>query len=128
MFQDVQFNIGVNGSIGTTTFFIADKTYYLQGISESHGAAGSNGSAVTAQSSRASAALQPGAGTSLMSNTFNLKGTANTVQNATLNGMVNSPVDPLLVLSAGDRLSFNPTGTLTTLARHRRDGYYDARL
>jgi hypothetical protein len=114
--QAYTFNIAANGSIGATTFFIADRTYYVQGITEVHKTAGSDGSAVTAVITRERGVLAPGAGTALMSNTFNLKGTANTVQSATLNGTVNAPLDPVLVLNPGDRLSFKTSGTLTALA------------
>lgn len=114
--QTVSFAIGANGSIGTTTFFIADRTYYIQAITEVHKTAGTDGSAVTAVVTHEKGNVASGSGTNTMTSTFNLKGTANTVQTATLNGQINLSSDTVLVLAAGDRLSFVPTGTLTTLA------------
>lgn len=114
--QTVSFAIGANGSIGTTTFFIADRVYYIQSISEVHKTAGTNGSAVTAVITHEKGNTASGSGSTVMTTTFDLKGTANTVQTATLNGQLNLSSDTVLVLQPGDRLSFVPTGTLTTLA------------
>lgn len=116
MVQSIQFAVATNASLGATTFFVATQTMYIQAITEVHKTAGTNGSAVTAVITRERGNQAPGAGTSLMTNSFNMKGTINVNQSANLNGQINSVTDPLLVLVAGDRLSFATTGVLTTLA------------
>ncbi len=96
-------------------FFIADRAYQVTAISEVHSAAGTNGSAVNLQVTKDVTTDAPGAGTDLLTNNtnagFDLKGTANTVQAGTLTATTAS-----LQLAAGDRLSLDFAGTLTTLA------------
>lgn len=113
--QTISFEIGANGSIGTTTFMVADRVMYVQAIYEVHKTAATVGT-VTAVVTRDRGNTAPGAGVSLMTNSFTLTATANTVQTASLNGQLNLATDPVLVLNVGDRLAFKPTGTLTTLA------------
>jgi hypothetical protein len=96
-------------------FFIADRAYQVTAIGEVHSAAGTNGSAVNLQVTKDVTTDAPGAGTDLLTNNtnagFDLKGTANTVQAGTLTATTAS-----LQLAAGDRLSLDFAGTLTTLA------------
>lgn len=117
-YQSQSFVIGANASIGqNNTFFIADKTYYIQAIKYSHATACSTAGTVTATVTRDTGTTAPGQGTSLMSNTFNAKATANTVVSGTLNGTLNLPTDAVLVLNAGDRLCLAfSNATLTSLA------------
>jgi hypothetical protein len=119
------FQLATNGSLGTQSFWIADQTYLIWGITEVHKTAGTDAGAVTAVVTIDSSGVAPGAGTSVMNNTYNLKGTANTNQFATFattpaagltqqstNGLNATPI----IIQAGQRLSFVTTGTLTTLA------------
>ena len=70
---------------------------------------GSNGSAVTAVIRKCTAATAPASGTSLhASGSFNLKGTINTAQSATL-----AASTATLQFAAGDRLALDVTGTTT---------------
>ena len=111
------FYLQANGGLATQTFFIADRTMLITGIEYTHATAGTDGSAVTAQVFHDTGVQAPGGGISVMSNTFNCKGTINTVQNATLNAVDGSGAqNASLYISAGDRLSVVFTGTLTTLA------------
>lgn len=75
-------------------------------IQQIHTTAGSDAGAVTCNVTKDTGTQVPGAGSSLMTGTFNLKATANTRQTATL-------VDDLSILqfTGGDRLSANFTGT-----------------
>ena len=100
------------GTLATTVFFVAPQACKVTAISEVHSTAGSDGSAVTAVVTKDTSTNAPGAGTSLhASGSFNLKGTANTVQNAVL-----SATAATLTLAAGDRLAVKLTGTATALA------------
>lgn len=121
---------------GLQPFWIADDYYYVSAIAETHATAGNDAGAVTAQIFIDHAnGTAPGAGTaalgtggSIMSSTFNLKATANTIQNATLADSLkratmavaraNPPIALVspIVIRPGDRLTFKPTGVLTTLA------------
>lgn len=121
---------------GTIPFWISDGYYYITAISETHATAGSDAAAVTAQVIvDHGAAVAPGAGLAsngtggpAMSSTFNLKATANTVQNATLADVLkrstmaiaksNPPIGLVspIVIRPGDRLTFKTTGVLTALA------------
>lgn len=115
--EELVFNLSANGSLGTQTFFIADRAMVITAISEVHSTLGTDSGAVTMQVSHETGVQAPGTGTVVQSNSFNLKGTINTVQNATLNGPTKiGGQDPSLILAAGDRLSVVFTGTLTALA------------
>lgn len=91
-------------------FFIANRTYTVMSVVESHATAGSDASAVTLQVEKLTGTTAAGSGTNLLATAINLKGTANTVVTPPL---VTSGV---LNLRVGDRLSLAPTGTLTSLA------------
>lgn len=99
-------------TFATSTFFVAPQACKVLAISEVHSTAGSDAGAVTAVVTKDTGTAAPGAGTSLhQSGSFNLKGTANTVQNATL-----STTAATLSLAAGDRLAVKLTGTPTAVA------------
>lgn len=93
----------------------AGQAYEVVAVSEVHSVAGTNGSAVNLQLTKDTGTTAPGGGTDLLTNNsnagFDLKGTANTVQNGTLIATTAS-----LRLTAGDRLSVDYAGTLTSLA------------
>lgn len=114
----VKFSVGPvasyiqSGTFATTTFFVAPQACKVTAVSEVHSTAGSDGGAVTAVVTKDTGTDAPGAGTSLhQSGSFNMKGTANTVQNATL-----STTAATLTLAAGDRLAVKLTGTPTAVA------------
>ena len=99
-------------TFASQAFFVAPQACVVNAISEVHAVAGSDGGAVTAVVTKDTGTQAPGAGTSLhASGSFNLKGTANTVQTAVLSGTLAT-----LTLAAGDRLSVKLTGTPTALA------------
>lgn len=104
-----------NSELADECFFIATRPLQVIAITEVHSTAGTNGGAVNVQVVKDTGTNAPGAGTDLLTNNsnagFNLKGTANTVQTGTLNATVSN-----LQLAAGDRLSVDFAGTLTTLA------------
>lgn len=113
----ITFTLAANASLATQSIFTAPIPMTITSISEVHATAGNDASAVTMQVFKDTGTQAPGAGATVMSNTFNLKGTANTTQYATLNavdgyGNPNAGVQ----LAVGDRLSVKFTGTLTTLA------------
>ncbi len=93
-------------------FFVnaSDKALIVTAVSEVHATAGSDGSAVTLQIERLQGTEALGSGDSLLNSTFNLKGTADTVQEGTL-----ISDSQLLILSKGDRLALLDTGTLTAV-------------
>lgn len=91
-------------------FFIAPRSCIIKSITEVHNVAGTNGSAVTLNVERLQGTETLGAGDVLLSTAFNLKATANTVQNGTL-----VTTGKVLGLNTGDRLALKDTGTLTTL-------------
>ena len=111
----IMFAMLANGSLADQCFFIADRALTVVSINEVHSVAGNDAGAVNLQVTKDTGTQAPGAGTDLLTNNtnagFNLKGTANTVQNGTLTATAGA-----LDLAAGDRLSVDFAGTLTTLA------------
>lgn len=91
-------------------FYVANQAMKVVSISEIHRVAGNDAGAVTAVIRKCSPGQSVSQGTAIMTNTFNMKGTAQTQQNGTLAGV------PSITLAAGDRLVIDYTGTLTTLA------------
>ena len=111
----VMFNMLANASLADQCIFIANRAYTVKSITEVHSVAGNDAGAVNLQVTKDTSTDAPGAGTDLLTNNanagFDLKGTANTVQTGTLTATAAS-----LALAAGDRLSLDFAGTLTTLA------------
>lgn len=91
-------------------FFVADKTYIVNAVTEVHGTAGSDAGAVTLQIERLQGTEAPDSGDVLLSTALNLKGTANTVQYGTL------ITTNFLILGRGDRLCLKDAGVLTAVA------------
>lgn len=91
-------------------FFIATRPCVIKQIKEVHSVAGTDASAVTLQIERLQGTESLGNGDELLSTAFNLKSTANTVQDGQLvsTGKVTG-------INAGDRLAFKKAGTLTSL-------------
>jgi hypothetical protein len=99
-----------NGAIATTRFHIFGVSGKIRKITEIHTTAGDDAGAVTAAITLSDDGQAPGDGTSVMSGTFNLKGTAVTEQTATLTNAAGVP------FVSGQSLSFKLTGTPTTAA------------
>lgn len=95
---------------GSTTIFLADRSYIVQSVQEIHPVA-STGGVTTLNITKDTGTNAPGAGTTILAGaaTFNLAATANTVQ--TLNA-VNTGVAQLAV---GDRLAITVAGTATSM-------------
>lgn len=109
-FTTKTFAINANATLATQAFWIADREYFITGLSEVHAVAGNDSGAVTGYITKERGTQAPGTGVSVMTSTFNLKGTANTPQTGTV-----STNNEYLRVAAGDRLSFVFTGVLTTL-------------
>lgn len=99
-----------SGTLATAAFFVAPAACKITSIVEVHATAGNDAGAVSCVVTKDTGTAAPGAGTSVMTNTFDLKGTANTAQVATL-AAANT-----ITLARGDRLAIKLTGTPTTLA------------
>lgn len=104
----VLLNIEYNASSIDKTSFVAPRRYVVQSIKGSPTVAGSDGSAVTAVIKKASGTTAIASGTAIHSGTYNLKGTADTVQTLTL-----STTSGVTTINAGDRVGIDFTGTLT---------------
>lgn len=91
--------------------FVADRAYQLVGVREVHGTASSDGGAVTLDVVKLTGTTAPASGTTMLSGTINMKGTANTVVSGGLTATAAN-----LLLAVGDRIGFNYTGTVTALA------------
>lgn len=111
----VTFALLANASLADQAFFIADRAYRVKAINEVHSVAGNDAGAVSLQVTKDTGTDAPGAGTNLLTNNsnagFDMKGTANTVQNGSLSATAAD-----LALAAGDRLAVDFAGVLTTLA------------
>lgn len=89
--------------------FVATRKYVVQGITGRPTVAGTDAGAVTAVIKKAASATAITAGTALHSSTYNLKGTADTIQSLTLS---TTPSD--IEIAAGTCIGIDFTGTLTS--------------
>lgn len=89
--------------------FVANRAYIVKSITGRPTVAGTDGSAVTAVIKKAASATAITAGTALHSSTFNLKGTADTIQALTLSTTASD-----LLIPAGTAIGIDFTGTLTS--------------
>jgi|TARA_Y100000310_G_scaffold158782_1_gene158225 hypothetical protein len=89
-------------------FMTANRPWRVIGVRATVTVAGSDGSAVTAEVEKVPSGTAIASGVDIATATFNLKGTANTVQAGTL-----TSTDADLDLVAGDSLAVDFTGTLT---------------
>lgn len=109
-------SVRINGTAPATaanygSIFTADRAYQVIEVHEIHETAGSDGGAVTLDITKDTGTNAPGAGSSIFaSGTFDLKGTANTLQ--TKGAVQNTPG----CLSRGHRLGLKDTGVLTAVA------------
>jgi hypothetical protein len=109
--RTVMFNAAANAAVVDTVFHVHNRPTTVKKISMLHSVVGSDGGAVTAHIEKNDGTDAPGSGTTIQSGTFNLKGTVNTVQNATL---TSTAAD--LAFVAGDRFACDITGTATAVA------------
>jgi hypothetical protein len=108
---------GANAALADDYVFTAlDGDYELVATSEVHGTAGTDGGAVTADVVRVAAGGTIAGGTSLLSSTFNLKSTVDTpvIKNVSNGGL--PAAQSSRVISRGQSVAVNLTGTLTALA------------
>lgn len=114
----VNFNYDILAQKTDNVIYIANCPMEVTEIKCMPVVAGSDGSAVTAEIKKASGTTATGSGTSVATGTFDLKGTAYTVQTATLSG-----TKSVRELASGDRLGVDFTGTLTAA-----EGFIQVRL
>ena len=112
-----KFYLGTAGALVTQTVFIADRPCVITDIGEVHGTAETATGTATLSITHETGTQAPGTGATTMAATIDLKGTANTVQWASLlspkpSGAPNAGI----VLATGDRLSIKVGGTATITA------------
>lgn len=101
-----------NADVAAQTFFIAAEPLEVVEIHEIHGTKGTGSGTVTLTVKRCQGTEAATAGDDLLGDTkVNLKGDNNTLQSPALTG-----TSANLVLAAGDRLSVDTSGTLTSVA------------
>lgn len=100
-------NVALTATDATRTVFVATRACRLKAVKEVHSTASSSG---TLQLEKCTGTTAPGSGTSLLTGTVSLAGTANTV----LSGTPSSTV-ATITLAAGDRISIVIAGTMTNL-------------
>jgi hypothetical protein len=93
--------------------FVADREYTVEAVRVSYATA--NGAAFTLDVKKATSTTAIASGTTVLGSTFDLNSTINTVVSKTRAnaGVVSTPV---ATLAAGDRLGFDFTGTVTSIA------------
>lgn len=102
-------NIEYNASAVDKVAFVATRRYIVKAITGRPTVAGTDGGAVTAVIKKAASATAITAGTALHSSTYNLKGTADTIQALTLSTTASD-----LEIPAGTAIGIDFTGTLTS--------------
>ncbi len=102
-------NIEYTASSVDKVAFVATRRYVVHGITGRPTVAGTDGSAVTAVIKKAASATAITSGTALHSSTYNLKGTADTIQALTLSTTASD-----LEIPAGTCIGIDFTGTLTS--------------
>ena len=102
-------NIEYNASSVDKVSFVATRRYIVKAITGRPTVAGTDGSAVTAVIKKAASATAITSGTALHSSTYNLKGTADTIQALTLSTTASD-----LEIPAGTAIGIDFTGTLTS--------------
>jgi hypothetical protein len=114
MYEVVEFPLATAASVVTQHFMIIPTASRLVGISEIHATAESTAATMTAYIEKLTGTTAPGSGTTVMSGTFDMKATANTLQQATLTTAGTGDSDTAnLQFAAGDRvgIKFSATGT-----------------
>lgn len=105
----VNVNVTYNASSVDQVNFVATRAYRVKAITGRPTVAGTDVGAVTAVIKKAASGTAITAGTALHSGTYNLKGTADTIQSLTL-----STTDSDLLIPAGTCIGIDFTGTLTS--------------
>jgi hypothetical protein len=100
--------VALSASSASQHAFIADEALELVGVREVHGTASTSG---TLQVEKLTGTQAAGAGTSMLTGTVSLSGTANTVVSGTLVSSIATKR-----LAAGDRVGLVIAGTMTNLA------------
>lgn len=108
---DVAVSLPLNGDNVDQVIYIANAPVKVVAIREAHGVAGNDAGAVTLDVKKCTGTQAPSAGTTVLTSTVNLKGTANTVVAPALTATTAN-----LALAAGDRLALDYTGVITSLA------------
>jgi hypothetical protein len=117
MYQPVKFNLATSASLVTQHFMIIPTAARLVGITEIHATAETTAAALTGYIEKLTGTTAPGSGSTVMSGTFNFKGTANTLQTATLSTpTTGDSSDPLLLFPALSRVGIKFSGAATELA------------
>ena len=98
-----------NASSIDAVFFVATRAMIVQAITCRPTVAGTDAGAVTAVIKKAASATAITSGTALHSSTYNLKGTADTIQSLTLSTTASD-----LLIPAGTCIGVDFTGTLTS--------------
>ena len=108
----VQF--GANAAILDTFVFTAIGDYELLAVSEVHDVAGTDAGAVTLDVVKCASGTTVASGTSLLASTFSMKSTADTAvtKQVSNDGLA---VVPTRIITAGQAIALNFTGTLTAL-------------
>lgn len=115
--QAQSFYFPTAGALVTQTFFVATRPMRITSIREIHSTAETATGTATLAVFKDTGVTAPGTGATTMVGAFNLKGAANTLQNATLlavdgGGQPNTGI----ILATGDRLSIVVGGTATLSA------------
>lgn len=114
----ITFTLATNASLTSQRFFIADQNYEITSITCSYATA--DGAANTGFITKEVSGQAPGAGVSVMTNTFNLNTTTNTPQAATLGSRLNPGFfgtgEPPISIKQGEMLSFKFASGVTSLA------------
>lgn len=105
-----------NAEAVDSVVFVADRDYEIGEISESHVTAGSDGGSVVADVKKAASGTSIVAGTSVLTSTFNLKSTVNVPVRKTVSNGGISQTRTTRILSAGQQLGVDFTGTMTAYA------------
>ncbi len=112
--RTLKFNLATAASLVSQHFVIIPAACRIVGISEIHATAESTAATMTAYIEKLTGTTAPGSGTTVMSGTFDMKGTAETLQTATMTTSGTGDSDAAdLQLAAGDRLGikFSVAGT-----------------
>ena len=102
-------NIEYNASAVDKVAFVATRRYIVKAITGRPTVAGTDGGAVTAVIKKAASATAITSGTALHASTYNLKGTADTIQALTLSTTASD-----LEIPSGTAIGIDFTGTLTS--------------
>lgn len=112
------FTLATSASVVTQRFFIADQDMEITSIMYSHATA--DGATNTGYITKEVNGQAPGTGSSVMTNTFDLNATANTVAIATFNARTNPGFfgtgEPSISVKRGEMLSFKMASAVTSLA------------